>query len=168
MLQGISSILLIDKILTEYSRNEDWNTFPSCLTCPKHRLNILNLFVCMDHTNSAFVSLGRTNPIKQSEGLGGMHSMAHISGEYGRMKRSLAHMDLAAGILITPAQSRCFKYATKSWNPLWSPWEEGSSQQTSLLWGGELENVDFTWRKSVRFVISNLIGHSAGSATSVE
>lgn len=88
----------------------------------------MNLFVCMDHTNSAFVSLGRTNPIKQSEGLGGMHSMAHISGEHGRMKRSLAHMDLAAGILITPAQSRCFKYDTKSWN-----WKYGIAIQ-SLCW----------------------------------
>jgi len=32
------------------------------------------------------------------------------------MKRSLAQMDFAAGILITPAHSLCFKYDMKSWN----------------------------------------------------
>lgn len=68
------------------------------------------------HANSEFVSLGRTKPIRQSEGLGGMESIEHVSGEYGRMKSNLAHIDFAAGILITPAHSRCFKYDMKSWN----------------------------------------------------
>ena len=67
-----------------------------------------------DHTHSKFVSFGKIKAIKQSDGLGVMESMEHASIEWGRMKRSLAHMDLVAGILITPAHTLCFKYDTKS------------------------------------------------------
>lgn len=119
-------------------------------------------------THSKFVSLGNTKPIRQSEGFGATDNIEQVSGEYGRMKSILVHIDLNAGIFITPAQSRCCRYIIKSWKPFWSLWHEGSSQHTSLLFGGVLKNVDFTCWKSVRFVISNLAGHSAGSEISFE
>lgn len=66
-------------------------------------------------THSKFVSLGKTRAMRQSDALGGAtESMEHASCEYGRIKRSLDHMDFITGILITPAQSLCFKYEIKS------------------------------------------------------
>lgn len=67
-------------------------------------------------THSKFVSLGKTKPIRQSEGFGAIDNIEQVSGEYGRMKSILVHIDLNAGILITPAQSRCWRYIIKSWN----------------------------------------------------
>lgn len=66
------------------------------------------------HTHSKFVSFGKTRATRQSGELGLIESMDTSSGEYGRMKRSLAHMGVVAGILITPAHSLCFKYEIKS------------------------------------------------------
>lgn len=66
------------------------------------------------HTHSKFVSLGKSKAIRQSGVLGAIDSMEHTSGEYGRMKRSLAQIDFEAGIFITPAHSLCFKYDMKS------------------------------------------------------
>jgi hypothetical protein len=68
------------------------------------------------HEASAFVSFGKTKPIKHSEEDGETESKEHVSCECGRMKRCLAHMGLDAGIFITPAQSLCFKYVMKSWS----------------------------------------------------
>jgi len=67
-----------------------------------------------NHIHSKFVSLGRTKAMRQSEGSGAIESREQVSSEWGRMNSSLAHMDFEAGILITPAQSLCFKYDTKS------------------------------------------------------
>lgn len=72
------------------------------------------LLVAKHHDSSEFVSLGRIKPIKQSEGFGGMERNEHVSGEYGRMNSSLAHIVFDAGNLITPAHSLCFKYEMKS------------------------------------------------------
>lgn len=68
------------------------------------------------HTNSECVSLGTTRPSRQREELGATESREHVSDDCGRMKRSLAHIEFTAGILITPAHSLCFKYNSKSWN----------------------------------------------------
>jgi len=52
--------------------------------------------------------------MRQSEGPGAIESKEQVSSVWGRMNSSLAHMDFEAGILITPAQSLCFKYDMKS------------------------------------------------------
>ena len=66
------------------------------------------------HIHSKFVSLGRTKAMRQSDGSCAIESKEHVSSEWGRMNSNLAHMDFEAGILITPAQSLCFKYDMKS------------------------------------------------------
>lgn len=68
----------------------------------------------MHHTHSKFVSLGKTKATRQSDELGAIESIEHMSCEYGSMNISLAQIDFTAGILITPAHSLCFKYDTKS------------------------------------------------------
>lgn len=81
----------------------------------KNNLPVLHLSITTilyrveTHAQSKLVSLAKTKAIKQSVGLGAIESMEHASAEGGRMKRSLGHMNLEAGILITPAQSLCFK-----------------------------------------------------------
>lgn len=79
-------------------------------------LNDLTLWLDNYYNQSEFVSLGKTKAIRQSDGSGAIESNEHISSEWGSKNSSLAHMDFEAGTFITPAQSLCFKYDTKSWN----------------------------------------------------
>lgn len=107
-----------------------WNSpFWSLIELPHHALDIipsnrmstlsLSFFPIIyyeHHTHSKFVSLGKTKATRQSDELGAIESIEHMSCEYGSMNISLAQIDFTAGILITPAHSLCFKYDTKSWN----------------------------------------------------
>lgn len=46
--------------------------------------------------------------------------------------------------------------------------EDGIKRHTSLLSDGVAANVDCTCRKSVRLVMSNLVGHPEGSGVAFE
>lgn len=67
-----------------------------------------------NYAHSKFASFGKTTVKRQSEALDFIESIEQASGEQGRMKSSLAHIALEAGILITPAHPLCFRYEMKS------------------------------------------------------
>lgn len=97
---------------------------------------ILFLIKYTYYIQSKFVSLGRTKAMRQSDGSCAIESKEHVSIEWGRMNSNLAHMDFEAGILITPAQSLCFKYDMKSWN--WST-DIGSTRGMDCVTGHKHE-----------------------------